>query len=209
MEKIDYQFKLVVLGETGVGKTNLLYRYTKDQFSHNTPATIGVEFLQKKVNLEGNVVCVNIWDTVGQERFRSLSNWFYRGVVGAVLVYDVTQRDSLTKLTSWYNELMEHSHSLVASVLLGNKVDLQENRKISTGAGVEFAKRHNMAFLETSALTNMNVEKAFETLVRMIFKHCSANRPENGVTELPVKGVKLEPAKHNKPKKKLKCCYKL
>lgn len=161
----DLLLKIVLIGESGVGKTNLLSRFSRDQFNPNSKSTIGVEFATKTFNVEDKNVKVQIWDTAGQERYRAITSAYYRGAVGAMLLYDITSSLTFSSLERWLKELRENSDPNIIVMLVGNKSDLTEYRSISREDGMNFAKGQNLLFIETSAKTSENVNKSFSTLI--------------------------------------------
>jgi small GTP-binding protein len=163
-------FKVVIIGDSGVGKSNLMTRYTSNDFSAETPPTIGVEFMTKQVRVEGRDAKVQIWDTAGQERFRAISRSIYHGAKGAMLVYDITNQQSFDSIPTWLQELRVHVHATTVIFLIGNKCDLEHLRVVKKETADRFAREHNLSFLETSALEKTNVEKAFDWLVKSIYE---------------------------------------
>lgn len=161
----DLLLKIVLIGESGVGKTNLLSRFSRDQFNPNSKSTIGVEFATKTFKVEDKNVKVQIWDTAGQERYRAITSAYYRGAVGAMLLYDITSSLTFSSLERWLKELRENSDPNIIVMLVGNKSDLTELRSISKEDGMNFAKGQNLLFIETSAKTSENVNKSFSTLI--------------------------------------------
>ncbi|ELT87498.1 hypothetical protein CAPTEDRAFT_21450 [Capitella teleta] len=162
--------KLLIIGETGVGKSSLLLRFTDDTFDPEQSATIGVDFKVKTIQVDGNRAKLAIWDTAGQERFRTLTPSYYRGAQGCILVYDVCSQASFAKLDNWLNELETFStkHDIV-KMLVGNKID-KEPREVSREEGLKFARRYHMLFIEASAKTKEGVQCAFEELVEKILQ---------------------------------------
>lgn len=165
----DYLFKIVLVGDSAVGKSNLLARFARDEFYPNSKSTIGVEFQTQKMEINGKEVKAQIWDTAGQERFRAVTSAYYRGAVGALLVYDITRHQTFESIGRWLNELHTHSDMNVVAILVGNKSDLEDDREVTTAEGKALAKTQGMFFIETSALDSSNVSIAFETVVREIF----------------------------------------
>lgn len=162
--------KLLIIGESGVGKSSLLLRFTDDTFDPELASTIGVDFKVKTITVDGNRAKLAIWDTAGQERFRTLTPSYYRGAQGVILVYDVANRNSFTRLEAWLNELDTFStkHDIVKMVV-GNKIDLP-NRDVSRDEGLKFARKHHALFIEASAKTKEGVQCAFEELVEKIIQ---------------------------------------
>lgn len=161
----DFLLKIVLIGESGVGKTNLLSRFSFDQFNANSKCTIGVEFSTKLLRVEDKNVKVQIWDTAGQERYRAITTAYYRGAVGAMLLYDITSSLTFNSLERWLKELRDNGDPNIVVMLVGNKSDMTDCRSISPQDGLNFAKLHKLLFIETSAKTADNVQKAFATLI--------------------------------------------
>lgn len=165
-ETFDYFFKLLLIGDSGVGKSSLLLRFTSNTFD-NLPPTVGVDFRLKKMTVEGKRVKLAIWDTAGQERFRTLTSAYYRGAQGVILVYDVTRRETFTNLSDvWLKELELYStYQDCIKMVVGNKVDKENERVVSKQEGINFAREHKCIYLECSAKARINVEHCFEELV--------------------------------------------
>ncbi|XP_010453062.1 PREDICTED: ras-related protein RABA4a-like [Camelina sativa] len=168
-QKIDYVFKLVLIGDSGVGKSQILSRYARNEFSLDSKATIGVEFQTRTLVMDHKSVKAQIWDTAGQERYRAVTSAYYRGAVGAMLVYDVSRRQTFDHIPRWLEELRNHADKNIVIILVGNKSDLEDQRAISTEDAQEFAEKEGLFFLETSALNAVNVESAFSTVLTEIF----------------------------------------
>ena len=169
-DKYDYLFKVVVIGDSGVGKSNLLSRFTRNEFNLESKSTIGVEFATRTVSMEGKTIKAQIWDTAGQERYRAITSAYYRGAVGALLVYDITKRDSFENCERWLKELRTHGDAQVVAMLVGNKGDLKHLQAVDVEDAKDFAEDNNLAFIETSALDGQNVDLAFETLLIEIYR---------------------------------------
>ncbi|KAL7121640.1 hypothetical protein ACP275_02G193100 [Erythranthe tilingii] len=167
-EKISYVFKVVVIGDSAVGKTQLLSRFAKNEFCLDSKSTIGVEFQTRTVTINSKLIKAQIWDTAGQERYRAVTSAYYRGAVGAMLVYDVTKRESFDHVARWVEELRAHADNSIVIMLVGNKADLVELRRVKTEDAVEFAEKQGLCFFETSALSGDNVETAFFNLLQQI-----------------------------------------
>ncbi|PIN01160.1 GTPase Rab11/YPT3, small G protein superfamily [Handroanthus impetiginosus] len=165
----DYLFKIVLIGDSAVGKSNLLARFARDEFYPNSKSTIGVEFQTQKMEINGKEVKAQIWDTAGQERFRAVTSAYYRGAVGALLVYDISRRQTFESIGRWLNELQTHSDMNVVTILVGNKTDLKDAREVTTAEGKALAETQGLFFIETSALDSSNVAAAFQTVVREIY----------------------------------------
>ena len=164
----DYLFKLLLIGNSGVGKSCLLLRFSDDTYSNDYISTIGVDFKIKTVELDGKTVKLQIWDTAGQERFRTITSSYYRGSHGIIIVYDITDQDSFNGVKMRLQEIDRYATSTVLKLLVGNKCDLTDKRVVEFDVAKEFAEANAMPFLETSALDSTNVEEAFLTMARQI-----------------------------------------
>ncbi|XP_027117057.2 ras-related protein RABA5c [Coffea arabica] len=189
----EYLFKIVIIGDSAVGKSNLLSRYARNEFNPHSKATIGVEFQTQSIEIDGKVVKAQIWDTAGQERFRAVTSAYYRGAFGALLVYDITGKDTFESVRKWLDELNAHSDSTVAKMLVGNKCDLESMRQVSVEDGKSLAEAEGFFFIETSALDSTNVKQAFEIVIREIYSNVSRKvlNPDMSKTELSVNRVSL------------------
>ena len=166
----DYLFKYILIGNFGVGKSSLLMRFVDDCWSDNYATTIGVDFKIKTLDLEGKSVKIQIWDTAGQERFRYVVSSCYRGAQGIMMVYDITDLESFQNLTSWLIEIEKNASKNVYKILVGNKNDLENNRKVTFEQGKEFAEQYGMKFFETSAKESTNVHEAFLAMTKEIIQ---------------------------------------
>ncbi|KAF1863596.1 hypothetical protein Lal_00030662 [Lupinus albus] len=180
-DKIDYVFKVVVIGDSAVGKTQILSRFAKNEFCFDSKSTIGVEFQTKTVTINGKVIKAQIWDTAGQERYRAVTSAYYRGALGAMLVYDITKRQSFDHVVRWVEELRAHADSSIVIMLVGNKGDLVDQRLVPAEDAVEFAEEQGLFFSETSALSGDNVENAFLKLLEEINRVVSKKALECGI----------------------------
>ncbi|KAK3002420.1 hypothetical protein RJ639_022347 [Escallonia herrerae] len=168
-QKIDYVFKVVLIGDSAVGKSQILARFARNEFSLDSKATIGVEFQTRTLLIQHKSVKAQIWDTAGQERYRAVTSAYYRGAVGAMLVYDITKRQTFDHIPRWLEELRGHADKNIVIILIGNKSDLEDERAVPTEDAKEFAQKEGLFFLETSALEATNVEDAFLTVLTEIF----------------------------------------
>ncbi|KAK1378652.1 Small GTP-binding domain containing protein [Heracleum sosnowskyi] len=169
-EDYDYLFKVVLIGDSGVGKSNLLSRFTRNEFSLESKSTIGVEFATRSIHVDDKVVKAQIWDTAGQERYRAITSAYYRGAVGALLVYDVTRNVTFENVERWLKELRDHTDANIVIMLAGNKADLRHLRAVQTDDAKAFAQRENSFFMETSALESLNVDDAFTEVLTQIYR---------------------------------------
>lgn len=162
----DMVFKIIVIGDSGVGKTNLLTRYTTNTFNIDTKSTVGVEFGSKRIIVNnGTIINTQIWDTAGQERYRSITNAYYKGSKGGMIVFDITKRNSFDNVDRWVDELKLNGEKEIVGIIIGNKSDLEMNRTVSKEEGKLKADKYEMAYIETSAMHSVFVDKAFEALV--------------------------------------------
>ncbi|KAL5566391.1 hypothetical protein UlMin_030560 [Ulmus minor] len=169
-DEYDYLFKVVLIGDSGVGKSNLLSRFTRNEFCLESKSTIGVEFATRTLQVEGRTVKAQIWDTAGQERYRAITSAYYRGALGALLVYDVTKPTTFENVSRWLKELRDHADSNIVIMLIGNKTDLKHLRAVATEDAQSYAEKEGLSFIETSALEATNVEKAFQTILAEIYR---------------------------------------
>ncbi|CAN4110747.1 unnamed protein product [Withania somnifera] len=156
-EEYDYLFKVVLIGDSGVGKSNLLSRFTRNEFLLESKSTIGVEFATRTLQVEGRTIKAQIWDTAGQERYRAITSAYYRGALGALLVYDVTKPTTFENVSRWLKELRDHADSNIVIMLIGNKTDLRHLRAVATEDAQSFAEKEGLSFIETSALEATNI----------------------------------------------------
>lgn len=168
-ESAGIVYKIVLIGDSGVGKSNILWRFTSNKFAVETKATLGVEFAAKTLKVNGKTVVAQIWDTAGQERYRSITKAYYKEAVAALIIYDITKQSSFKSVDKWLKELQDHAECEMAVGLIGNKCDLKQVRAVKFEEASEFAKSHGMFFLETSALDATNVDLAFEKIIESIF----------------------------------------
>ena len=157
----DYLFKYIIIGDAAVGKSNLLLRYAHGQFKPEYQLTIGVEFGAKNVQINNKIYRIQIWDTVGQENFRSITRAYYKNSVCALIVYDISSRDSFNNVSTWVDDCKNQSPKTIFMVLVGNKSDLSDRRQVNTEEGKELAEKYGMLFFETSAKNGTNVEEIF------------------------------------------------
>ncbi|KAG6421379.1 hypothetical protein SASPL_117930 [Salvia splendens] len=227
----DYLFKLVLIGDSGVGKSNLLSRFTRNEFNLESKSTIGVEFATRSIRVDDKIIKAQIWDTAGQERFveffdldmlaavihqvltqwtnlyRAITSAYYRGAVGALLVYDVTRHITFENVERWLKELRDHTDQNIVIMLVGNKADLRHLRAVSTEDATAFAERENTYFMETSALESLNVENAFTEALTQIYHVVSRKALDIGddPSALP-KGQTINIGDDVSAVKKVGCC---
>ncbi|XP_041837371.1 ras-related protein Rab-4A isoform X2 [Melanotaenia boesemani] len=178
-ESYDFLFKFLVIGNAGTGKSCLLHQFIEKRFKDESNHTIGVEFGSKIISVVNKTVKLQIWDTAGQERFRSVTRSYYRGAAGALLVYDITSRETYNALTTWLSDARMLASQNIVIILCGNKKDLDADREVTFLEASRFAQENELMFLETSALTGENVEEAFVQCARKIL-----NKIESDLTSL-------------------------
>jgi small GTP-binding protein len=164
----DLLLKLVLIGDSGVGKSNLLGQFIRHSFNSESKTTIGVEFATKMLTVNGKLVKAQIWDTAGQERYRAITASYYKGAVGAMILYDVTSSITFQSVPKWLEELRDHTDLEVIVMLIGNKMDCEQARSVSSDEATNFARQERLLFMETSAKEATNVEDAFDRLVSEI-----------------------------------------
>lgn len=187
----DYLFKLVLIGDSGVGKSCLLLRFADDAFTESYISTIGVDFRFRTVKMDKKTVKLQIWDTAGQERFRTITSAYYRGADGIIMVYDTTSSDSFDHVNDWLKEVNRYASEGTCKLLVGNKCDRTADRAVTTEQAKEFADDLGVAFLETSAKTAKNVEEAFLTMAGELIKQREAKVAANGGKEKSERGGKV------------------
>jgi len=206
----DYLFKVVLIGDSGVGKSNLLSRFTRNEFALDSKSTIGVEFATKSIVAEGKTIKAQIWDTAGQERYRAITSAYYRGAVGALLVYDITKHATFENVQRWLKELRDHAEANIVVMLVGNKSDLKNQRAVETEEAMAFAEEHNLAFIETSAMDASGVDIAFQNILteiyRLMNKKQLAAEATGGGGKTISSGEKISLGDATPEKKKSKCC---
>jgi len=176
----DYLFKLLLIGDSGVGKSCLLLRFADDTYTESYISTIGVDFKIRTIDLEGKTIKLQIWDTAGQERFRTITSSYYRGAHGIIVVYDVTDQVSFNNVKQWLQEIDRYASESVTKLLVGNKCDLTTKKVVDKDAAKEFADSKNIPFLETSAKNSTNVESAFLTMAKEIKNRMGNQGPRDG-----------------------------
>jgi small GTP-binding protein len=211
----DFLVKIVLIGDSGVGKTNLFSQFTRDHFNPESKSTIGVEFATKILSVEGKTVKAQIWDTAGQERYRAITSAYYRGAIGAMLLYDITAAPTFASLSRWLKELRENVNPDILVILVGNKSDLSDKRAVSTDEGIGFSKSQSLLFIETSARDATNVQEAFTSLITEVVKKLARKDlappagPPAGPTPgpgTPTKAVAIDAEKKPEEKKKSGGC---
>lgn len=174
----DHLFKILLIGDSGVGKTCILCRFSDDSFNSSFISTIGIDFKMKTIELNGKKIKLQIWDTAGQERFYTITSTYYRGAMGIMLVYDVTDGKSFDSIGKWLRNIDENANEDVVKMIIGNKCDLEDKRVVPIERGQEVAKHHGIPFIETSAKTNVNIKRAFDDITYRILEKQPEKKPE-------------------------------
>eukprot|EP00478_Filoreta_tenera_P002228 GABV01002289.1.p1 GENE.GABV01002289.1~~GABV01002289.1.p1 ORF type:complete len:204 (-),score=67.03 GABV01002289.1:17-628(-) len=190
----DYLFKLLLIGDSGVGKSCLLLRFADDTYTESYISTIGVDFKIRTIDLDGKTIKLQIWDTAGQERFRTITSSYYRGAHGIIIVYDVTDMESFNNVRQWLFEIDRFASENVSKLLVGNKCDLSSSKAVDYDTAKKFAEQHDMPFLETSAKSSHNVEQAFLMMAAQI-KNRMATQPtaaQGSKTPIQVSGTSVD-----------------
>ena len=195
MQEVDYIFKVLIIGNSSVGKSNILLRFSDNIFHDTFLPTIGVDFKIKTLNINDKTIKLNIWDTAGQERFKNITSTYYKGSQGVMLVYDVTDPESFKSIEMWLGEVSKHAGPNAVKLLIGNKCDMEEDRKVSKAQGEAYAREKGFKFLETSAKNKINIDESFMTLAKEIY----AAWPETDKKTADVKITRQE-------KKQSGCC---
>ena len=207
IEEYEMMVKVILIGDSGVGKTNIMSKFLKNQFMEESKATIGVEFGSKLFNHEGHKIKAQIWDTAGQEKYKAITGAYYKGSKGALVVYDITQKKTFENIEKWINDLKAAGDPKITIILIGNKNDLDDKRQVSKDQGEEKARSFGCAFLETSAYSGDNIDKAFNLMVKEIYEKFSND--STGEDELAPgsngEDVKLDKVNDKNIKKK-SCC---
>ena len=208
-EEYEMMIKVILIGDSGVGKTNIMSKFLKNQFLEDSKATVGVEFGSKLFIQQGHKIKAQIWDTAGQEKYKAITSAYYKGSKGALVIYDITQKETFANIEKWVNDLKCKGDPKITIIIIGNKSDLEEKRQISKEQGEEKAKSFGCAFLETSAFSGDNIEKAFEMMVKEIYDKFTSDIGGDDEEELDSneKGedLKLEKVNPDNNEKK-KCC---
>jgi len=200
MSDYDYLFKLLLIGDSGVGKSCLLLRFADNTYTDSYISTIGVDFKIRTLDIDGKTVKLQIWDTAGQERFRTITSSYYRGAHGIIVVYDVTDKVSFNNVKQWLGEIDRYACQSVNKLLVGNKADLVEKKVVDYNEAKEFADGLGISFLETSAKSAQNVEEAFLTMTRQIKDrvsrtHDAAQKPSGGNVNISTNSQKIKQKK--------------
>jgi Ras-related protein Rab-7A len=201
MSKSKSQLKIIVLGDSGVGKTSLLNRFVTSEFSQTYKATIGADFMRKEIVIDDKHISLQLWDTAGQERFQSLGSAFYRGADACILVYDITMMKTFDSITSWKQEFLNQcgpsDPNTFPFMVVGNKCDLENDRTVSIAKSNQWAREQDLPLIEASAKDNIHIEDIFMEIVKKAMKREKVTAPilNNNVTLAPVAQVKKDQKK--------------
>ena len=205
-ENYEMMFKVVLVGDSFVGKTNIMSKYLKNEFHDDSKATVGVEFGSKQFNIEGHTIKVQIWDTAGQERYKAITSAYYKGAKGAFIVYDITRKNSFESVEKWVSDVTAVADKKITIVLIGNKSDLEDQRQVTKEQAEEKSNKLEIAFLETSALSGENLEKAFEMMINEVYKKCHDEMLAEGDVDIIEGGQEINLNKKNDASGEKKCC---
>ena len=199
----DHLFRYIIVGDMAVGKSCLLLQFTDNKFRHQHELTIGVEFGGKTIQVNGKNIKIQIWDTAGQEAFQAITRTYYKGATGALVVYDITRRDTFNHVTKWLDEVRANALKEIQIILIGNKKDLEDKRQVQTEEGQALADKNGLLFLETSAKTAVNVSEAFINSAQKILEMIQ----KTGIDPtLPGKNVKITVDDDDEEEQKRGCC---
>ncbi|GFQ72738.1 ras-related protein Rab-3 [Trichonephila clavata] len=190
-QNFDYMFKILIIGNSSVGKTSFLFRYAEDAFTSAFVSTVGIDFKVKTVFRQDKRVKLQIWDTAGQERYRTITTAYYRGAMGFILMYDVTNEESFNSVRDWVTQIKTYSWDNAQVVLVGNKCDMEDERVVSTERGKQLSDTLGLEFFETSAKENLNVKIVFERLVDIICDKMSESLDSDSNLVSASKGTRL------------------
>ncbi|XP_046847749.1 ras-related protein Rab-13-like isoform X2 [Xenia sp. Carnegie-2017] len=171
----DHLFKVILIGDAAVGKTCILCRFAHDEFKPTHLSTIGIDFKMRTFTVDGSRIRIQMWDTAGQERYETITTQYYRRAQGIMLVYDITRRKTFENIQKWIHYVEEHAGNEVKTVMVGNKCDIEESkREVSYREGEKLSQKYGIPFLETSAFSNVNIEKAFTEMCQLILRNVNA-----------------------------------
>ena len=210
-QEYDFIMKLILVGDSGVGKTNILSKYLKNDFDPDSKATVGVEFGTKNIEIDNKRIKVQIWDTAGQERYKSITSTYYKGAKGAFIVYDITRKSTFDNIDKWIGDLKNNGDENMIVYLVGNKSDLNDMREVRKDEAMTKSEKFNIAFSETSALYGDNIHKIFQDLMEKVYINFYRNVNTNREKEIN-KGVDLNEESNeknnnqNNQESERKCC---
>ena len=177
----DYLFKVLLLGDSDVGKSSLILRYTDETFNSKLVNSIGVDFKMKKREIDGKIIKVQIWDTAGHERFRSITYSYYRGANSIIIVFDLSDKKSFISITEWLKQIEKHAKENVFKFLVGNKSDLENERQVAYEEAKQYADEHDLPYIETSAKNGININELFDSSIKTFLNNSSGFRGEKNI----------------------------
>ena len=198
----DYIFKVLLLGNSDVGKSSLILRFTENKWQENFTPTIGVDFKLSTLEINNKKIKMQVWDTAGQERFRTIISSYFKGSHGLLLIFDITKMESFKSLDTWLNEIEKHANDNVLKILIGNKIDLKDKREVTYEEAKAYSESKGLAYMETSAKTGDNVNEAFKELAKLMMSFNSDSKPN--VPKKDLKKLDIKASKNIKVKKG--CC---
>ena len=205
-EEYEMMVKVIIIGDSSVGKTNIMSKYLKNEFHEDSKATVGVEFGSKQFNIDGHNIKAQIWDTAGQERYKAITSAYYKGAKGAFVVYDITNNTSFESIEKWINDLKGAADKDLTIIVVGNKCDLEEKRQVTKEKGEEKANKLEVAFMETSAFSGENLDKAFELMIKEVYRKCHEEMLAEGDVDIIDEDQGINLAKKNENTEAKKCC---
>jgi small GTP-binding protein len=207
-DSYDLLYKIIIVGDTCVGKSNILSRYIKNIFREDSKSTVGVELGNKLLKVKGTNTKLQIWDTAGQERYRSITSSYYKGSHGCFIVYDITNEQSFENVEKWFEQVQKEGSKDVSIILVGNKCDLENERKVPKEKGEEKAKLLNIPFFETSALSNIKIEDIFTVIAENIYERTGGVKNEDDDDDIEIINENEKPVNlaSQQPQEKKSCC---
>ena len=177
----DYLFKVLLLGDSDVGKSSLILRYTDETFNSKLVNSIGVDFKMKKREIDGKIIKVQIWDTAGHERFRSITYSYYRGANSIIIVFDLSDKKSFISITEWLKQIEKHAKENVFKFLVGNKSDLVDERQVAYEEAKQYADEHDLPYIETSAKEGININELFDSSIKTFLNKSNTFKGEKNI----------------------------
>ena len=207
-DSYELLYKIIIVGDTCVGKSNILSRYIKNVFREDSKSTVGVELGNKLLKVKGTNTKLQIWDTAGQERYRSITSSYYKGSHGCFIVYDITNEQSFENVEKWFEQVQKEGSKDVSIILVGNKCDLENERKVPKEKGEEKAKLLNIPFFETSALSNIKIEDIFTVIAENIYERTGGVKNEDDDDDIEIINENEKPVNlaAQQPQEKKSCC---
>jgi small GTP-binding protein len=207
-DSYDLLYKIIIVGDTCVGKSNILSRYIKDVFREDSKSTVGVELGNKLLKVKGTNTKLQIWDTAGQERYRSITSSYYKGSHGCFIVYDISNEQSFENVEKWFEQVQKEGSKDVSIILVGNKCDLENERQVPKEKGEEKAKQLNIPFFETSALSNIKIEDIFTVIAENIYERTGGVKNEDDDDDIEIINENEKPVNlaAQQPQEKKSCC---